>query len=122
MIQNKWKNVLSAKGMTQAQAAKAAGINAPLFSMVANGTGILPISDLESVCKVLDIEPEKVYSADVLKAIYGIEAKKQAQRSVSIKLTGEQAEYFEEVKRKCGYSEATNKEFVIKLLSVAEWR
>lgn len=112
MIQNRWKNVIAQRGLTQAQVAKIAGISAPLFSSVVNGISILPMPDLESVCKALDIDPSKVYPTDVLKTIYGIESRKQAQRSVSIKLTGEQADFFVEAKKQSKFADGTNKEFV----------
>lgn len=105
LIANKWKNVLASRGMTQAQVARAANVNVPIMSMVVNGTGILTREELIAVCKVLDISPDKVYSPDVLKAIYGVEAKKRSQRSVSIKLMGYDLELFNEIKRELGLSE-----------------
>lgn len=116
MIQNKWKNVLVQKGMTQAQAAKAAGINAPLFSLVVNGAGVLSMDDLSAVCKVLDIQPEKVYPADVLKIIYGVESRKSTLQSVSIKLTGKDVAFFDFAKR-YAHAEKSNKDFILDLLT-----
>lgn len=106
VIKNRWRQVLSAKGITQADLAGRFGIPRPTFSLVVQGTAMLPLDDLEKVCRCLDIEPKNVYSPDVLIAIYeipGQEERKSADKVVSIKLRGKDAEDFLRLKEKCGY-------------------
>lgn len=110
MIQNRWKQVLEQKGMTQAEVAAKVGIGKPFFSSVVNGTGVLSSEQLKAICEVIDIDPIRVYSAEVLNAIYGIERKKPETGRVSIKLTGDDLGPFFELKELTGA--ATNAEVV----------
>ena len=99
MIQNRWKTVLARKGITQAAVAEKAGLNKPFFSGVVNGVSVLSYEELQKVCEILDIEPSKVYSADVMNAVYGTDIRKPEQVFVTVKLSGYHASLIEELKQ-----------------------
>lgn len=102
VIKNRWRQVLSAKGITQADLAGKFGIPRPTFSLVVQGTAMLPLDDLEKVCRCLDIEPKNVYSPDVLLAVYGMEKRdeeEENERVISIKLRGKYADAFLKLKK-----------------------
>lgn len=106
VIKNRWKEVLSRSGLTQADVAEAAGVSKPLFSLVVNGQAMLAEKQLDIACETLDIEPQNVYSLDVLKAVYGAVEVKERETTVSIKLCGEDARAFLDLRGRMG--EGTN--------------
>ena len=120
MIKNKWKTVLSQKGMTQAEAAETAGVSKPFFSGVVNGLSVLQMSELDKICSMLHISVWDIYPADVVKAVYGIESGKSKDNSatVSFKLRGNAAKRFTESKVSFGFT--ANCDFVAHLLTIVE--
>lgn len=88
--------------MTQAEVASKADIGKPFFSAVVNGTGVLSEEELVKCCEILDCDPSRLYSPDILTAIYGIDSRKQVQERVSVKLSGEDLAPFYELKELLG--------------------
>ena len=118
VIKNRWRTILNAKGITQADAASMAGIAPSVFSGVVNGSAVLEYDDLTAACAALKTEPSNVYDAELLSVLYGVEQKKKERTVVNVQLYDQPAELF--LMLKSAYGCETNAE-LLKLMLECEY-
>lgn len=115
IIKNRWKAVLAAKNITQAEIADMTGQTKPFISGVVNGVSVLPYDDLASVCARLGVEAAQIYPDDVMAGVYGTPSvRKKRQEIVNIKLRGEMAQMLNALREAHGMK--TNVDTVAKAL------
>lgn len=89
-IKNRWKAILDAKGVTQAQIAEITGQTKPFISGVVNGVSVLSADDLDKVCEAIGTTAGTIYPDEVLTGVYGApEKRRKKQEIVNVKLRGE---------------------------------
>lgn len=118
VIKNRWRSILNAKGITQADAARMAGIAPSVFSGVVNGSTVLEYDDLIAACNALKTEPSSVYDSELLSALYGVAQKKKERTVVNVQLYDQPAELFLMLKN--AYGCETNAE-LLKLMLGCEY-
>ncbi len=118
VIKNRWRSILNAKGITQADAARMTGIPPSVFSGVVNGSSVLEYDDLTAACAALKTEPSSVYDSELLSVLYGMEQKKKQRTVVNVQLYDQPAELFLMLKN--AYGCETNAE-LLKLMLECEY-
>lgn len=104
IIKNRWKAILDAKGVTQAQIAEITGQTKPFISGVVNGVSVLSADDLDKVCEAIGTTAGAIYPDEVLSGIYGSATeKKERQIVLNVKLRGEAARLLSELRERHGY-------------------